>query len=109
MKITDDAGHGIMISSDVRFSASALALSRRQLDMSITGGGRGDDGDVRHSLELKKMACEDMRSSGRTYVNFDLVQMGLGCINSWGAWPLEEYLLKGGEYEFVFYLKPVIN
>jgi beta-galactosidase len=98
-----------MLTSDVRFSASALPLSRRDLDMSITGGGRGDDGDVRHSLELKKLACENMRSAGKTYVNFDLVQMGLGCVNSWGAWPKEEYLLKGGEYEFIFYIRPVRN
>ena len=109
MKVTDDNGTGLMLTSDVRFSASALPLSRRHLDLSLTGGGRGDDGDVRHSLELKKLACEDMRRLGRTYVNFDLAQMGLGCVNSWGAWPKEEYLLKGGDYEFVFYLKPVRN
>lgn len=109
MKLTDDSGKGLMLTSDVRFSASALPLSRRDLDMSITGGGRGDDGDVRHSLELKTLACENMRSAGKTYVNFDLVQMGLGCVNSWGAWPKEEYLLKGGEYEFIFYIRPVRN
>ena len=109
MKVTDDNGTGLMMTSDVKFSASALPLSRRDLDLALTGGGRGDDGDVRHSLELKKLACEDMRSLGRTYINFDLAQMGLGCLNSWGAWPREQYLLKGGDYEFTFYIKPVRN
>ncbi|MBR2609435.1 MAG: hypothetical protein IKC68_06885, partial [Bacteroidales bacterium] len=80
---------------------------RRQLDLSLTGGGRGDKGDVRHSLELKKLACEDMRSLGKTYVNFDLAQMGLGCVNSWGEWPREEYRLKGRPYTFTFYLSPI--
>ena len=109
MKVTDHAGNGLMITSDVRFSGSALPLSRRQLDLSLTGGGRGDNGDVRHSLELKKLACEDMRSQGKTYVNFDLRQMGLGCMNSWGAWPREEHRLKGHPYEFVFYIAPSVN
>ena len=106
MKVTDESGVGLMLTSDVRFSASALPLSRRQLDLSLTGGGRGDKGDVRHSLELKKLACEDMRSLGKTYVNFDLAQMGLGCVNSWGEWPREEYRLKGRPYTFTFYLSP---
>ena len=107
MKVTDESGVGLMVTSDLRFSASALPLSRRQLDLSLTGGGRGDKGDVRHSLELKKLACEDMRSLGKTYVNFDLVQMGLGCVNSWGEWPREEYRLKGQPYTFTFYLSPI--
>jgi beta-galactosidase len=108
MKITDDNGTGLMIASDVRFSASALPLSRRQIDMSITGGVRRDKGDQRHSLELKKFACEGIRSLGKTYVNFDYMQMGLGCINSWGAWPRPEHLLKG-PMQFHFTISPVNN
>jgi beta-galactosidase len=108
MKITDDNGTGLMIASDVRFSASALPLSRRQIDMSITGGVRRDKGDQRHSLELKKFACEGVRSIGKTYVNFDYMQMGLGCINSWGAWPRPEHLLKG-PMQFHFTISPVNN
>lgn len=108
MKVTDDNGTGLMITSDERFSASALPLSRRQLDMSITGGGRRDRGDQRHSLELKKLACENMRSLGKTYVNIDLMQMGLACINSWGAMPLPEHRVKG-EQEFRFIIRPTDN
>ena len=40
-----------------------------------------------------------------TYVNFDLRQMGLGCITSWGALPLEQYMLPYGEYTFEFIIK----
>ena len=109
MKVTDDNGTGLMITSDVKFSASALPISRRQIDMSITGGVRRDKGDQRHSLELKKAACENVRSLGKTYVNFDLRQMGLGCVDSWGAWPREEYLLKAQPMEFRFVLRPVSN
>lgn len=108
MKVTDDNGTGLVIASDVRFSASALPLSRRQIDMSISGGVRRDKGDQRHSLELKKYACEGVRSLGKTYVNFDYMQMGLGCINSWGAWPRQEHLLKG-PMQFHFTISPVNN
>ena len=109
MKMTDENGTGLMITSDVKFSASALPLSRRQLDLSITGGGRGDGGDQRHSLELRKLAYENARSLGKTYVNFDLRQMGLGCEDSWGAWPEPQYLIKGGPMTFYFVVSPVNN
>jgi len=109
IKVTDDNGTGFMLTSDVKFSASALPISRRQIDMSITGGVRRDKGDQRHSLELKKYACENVRSLGKTYVNFDLRQMGLGCVDSWGAWPREEYRIKAAPMEFHFVLRPVNN
>lgn len=110
MKVTDDNGEGLIITSDVKFSASALPLSRRQIDMSITGGGRWNtSGDQRHSLELKKLACENQRSQGKTYVNFDLKQMGVGCIDSWGAWPREEYRINAKPMEFRFVIRPVNN
>ena len=109
LKVTDDNGTGLMITSDVKFSASALPISRRQIDLSITGAGRGDGGDVRHSLDLRKLACENFRSLGKTYVNFDLKQMGLGCEDSWGAWPEPQYLIKGGPMQFYFVIRPVNN
>ena len=108
MKVTDDNGTGLMITSDAKFSASALPLSRRQLDMSITGGGRREGGDQRHSLELKKLACENMRSLGKTYVNFDLRQTGMACVNSWEALPRPEHRVKG-EQEFRFVIRPTDN
>ena len=109
MKVTDDNGTGLMITSDEKFSASALPLGRRQIDMSITGGVRRDKGDQRHSLELKKAACENVRSLGRTYVNFDLRQMGVGGEDSWGSWPRPEYRIKAQPMEFRFVLTPVNN
>lgn len=109
VKLTDDNGTGLMITSDVKFSASALPVSRRHIDLSITGGGRSDGGDQRHSLELKKYACENVRSLGKTYVNFDLMQMGLGCEDSWGAWPIKDYIIDPQPMQFTFVLRPVNN
>lgn len=35
--------------------------------------------------------------------------MGLGCIDSWGAWPLPQYQIPYGDYEFSFILSPVYH
>jgi beta-galactosidase len=33
--------------------------------------------------------------------------MGLGCVNSWGAWPRREYQVAYKDYDFTFAIKPV--
>jgi beta-galactosidase len=33
--------------------------------------------------------------------------MGMGCVNSWGAWPRKEYRLEYKDYDFTFAIKPV--
>ena len=88
------------ISAPEKFSASALPFSRRDIDLSVTGGGRGDRGDQRHSPEL--------REDGLTHVHVDLVQMGLGCENSWGALPLPQYRIPAEPRAFSFRLKPLL-
>ena len=103
IKVLDDNGAGFEISSDVKFSASALPFHWKELDVRMLGNNQA------HSLELKKAAYEGQRSLGTTWVNFDLVQMGLGCVNSWGAWPLYEHLVVPQEYTFRFVIRPVNN
>ena len=100
MRLTDADGCGFEIVSPEKFSASALPFGRRDIDLSVTGGGRGKGGDQRHSLEL--------REDGLTHVNLDLLQMGLGCENAWGAIPREQYRLKPEPREFRFTLKPLL-
>lgn len=108
LRLTNDAGEGLVFGSPKAFSGSALPLSRKQIDMALSGGSRwNQDGDQRHSLELKGLACEGERSLGGTYVNVDLMQMGVGGINSWGTWPLDEYMIPAGEYTFDFVIAPV--
>ena len=103
MKVIDDNGAGFEITSDVKFSASVLPFSWQEMDVRMLGNNQA------HSLELKSSAHENDRSCGRTWVNFDLVQQGLGCINSWGAWPLEQHRVKAQPYQFNFILRPVNN
>ena len=91
-KLTDIDGRGLAIRSDVPFSASALNYLPEDLD-------DGWDKDQRHSGELKPR--------GLTTLSFDLKQMGLGCINSWGAWPLQPYLLPYQDYTFQVVITPI--
>ena len=48
-----------------------------------------------------------MEEADLTNVLIDKAQMGLGCVNSWGALPDPEYMLPYGDYEFTFVMTPV--
>ncbi len=100
-RVLNDNGTGIEISSDAEFSASALPFSTEQMDIKKDA--------PRHSLKLKALAAENRRSEGRTYVNFDLVQMGLGCVTSWSALPLPAYRIQPQPMTFSYTIRPIEN
>ena len=91
---TNKGGNGIQFVGKAPFSASALHYTMESLD-------DGLEKDQRHS-ELVPQT---------DYVNFciDKVQMGLGCVNSWGALPLEKYMVPYQDYDFTFAIKPIQN
>lgn len=91
-RLLNVSGNGLQCVADAPFSASALNYSIESLD-------DGVQKDQRHSPEVAKAP----------YTNFciDKVQMGLGCIDSWGALPAEQYRLPYQDYEFSFILTPV--
>ena len=91
-KQLNDAGRGLQIVADAPFSASALHYTIESLD-------DGWDKAQNHSPEVKE--------ANLTNLCIDKAQMGLGCVNSWGAWPLPQYQLPYGDYEFTFILTPV--
>lgn len=114
-RVTDANGTGLEITSDKKFSASALPFGRKTLDLSI-GDPRPrpnptntQSGKAQHSLEMKALAFENDREKGKTFVNFDMVQMGVGGDNSWGARPMEPYLIHAKEMDFNFIIRPVNN
>ena len=82
----------VEICSDRHFSASAIPFAIPQLD-------NGSPEYVRHP--------GDLVPDGRTHVNIESVQSGLGCVNSWGRLPRPEYLLPYDDYSFNFLLRPV--
>lgn len=91
-KLTDIDGRGLLLRSDAPFSASALNYLQEDLD-------DGESKEQRHSGELKPRNL--------TTLSFDLKQMGLGCIDSWGAWPLQQYLMPYDDYTFRVVITPV--
>lgn len=91
-KMLNAAGTGLQIVAGAPFSASALHYTIESLD---DGLGK----DQRHSEEVEK--------ADLTNVCFDLAQLGLGCVNSWGTIALPEYRVPYGDYEFTFILTPV--
>lgn len=90
--MTNSAGKGITVRSEAPFSASALHYTMESLD----------EGDAKHQTHSPEVAPADV-----TNFLIDKVQMGLGCVNSWGAIPRNEYLLPYGDYSFTFRIEPI--
>lgn len=113
MRVLNEAGLGLEISSDVLFSGSALPFSQKDMDSALDAPVTRPNptnkqaGRATHSLELRSKAFDNSRAEGTTYVNFDLKEMGVGGIDSWGQKPLDEYMVHPAEYEFGFVLRPV--
>ena len=93
-KQVNHAGRGLEFEAAEPFSASALHYTIESLD-------EGTHKVNRHSEEVEKAPL--------TNLLIDKRQMGLGCIDSWGAMPYDEYLMKYGDYDFSFKMTPVSN
>ena len=91
-KIINSNGKGLLIQSDILLSMSALHFFDSDLD----------DGDMKHQRHPGELVPRK-----QTQIHIDYAQMGLGGINSWGTWPLEQYRLEYGNYEYKFVIKPL--
>ncbi len=91
-RVLNKAGRGLEFTSDAPFSASALNYSIESLD-------DGEEKDQRHSPEVGKAPY--------TNICIDKIQMGLGCIDSWGAIPLPQHRVPFKNRTFSLLIKPV--
>ncbi len=91
-KVLNVSGNGLCFSSNGAFSASALNYTQESLD-------EGPEKINRHSSEVEptEMTC----------LCIDGEQMGLGCVDSWGAIPLDEYRLHYQDRSFTLLIQPV--
>ncbi|MCR5159131.1 MAG: DUF4981 domain-containing protein [Prevotella sp.] len=94
-RVLDGNGQGLEFYSNVPMEASAMPYLMSQLD----DGMSKDKAWGHHS--------GDLIPDGRTQVFIQQRQFGLGCVNSWGAWPREEYRLPCKEYDFTFAIRPL--
>ena len=81
--------------SNAPMEASALPYTNDQID------------DGMHKDKAWGHHSGDLIPSGMTTVHVQQKQMGLGCVNSWGAWPRNEYRLPYKDYDFTFAIKPL--
>ena len=93
--VVDNRACGLQFYSNAPMEFSALPYTTEQLD----DGPSKDKIKGRHS--------GDLVPSGMTTVHIQQRQMGLGCVNSWGAWPLPQYRLPYQDYDFTFAIKPL--
>lgn len=95
LQLLDDNGKGLMFYSDAPMETSALNYMTEDLDDGMVKDKRVG----RHSGDLLERPL--------TQVHIQQQQMGLGCVNSWGAWPRQEYQLPYKERSFTFVIHPV--
>lgn len=65
-----------------------------------------DGGPVK---DAKQMHSGDLTARPFTIVHIAQRQMGLGCIDSWGAWPLGKYLIPYADHSFSFIITPGVK
>ena len=94
-RVLDANGHGLEFYSNAPMEASAMPYTMDQLD------------DGMHKDKAWGHHSGDLIAAGKTQVFIQQHQFGLGCVNSWGAWPLEQYRLPYKDYDFTFAIKPV--
>ena len=91
-RVLNAAGTGVEIVSEAPFSAAALHYTIESLDEGV----RKQQG---HSQEVEK--------ADLTNLCIDKIQMGLGCVDSWGAMPLKKYQVPYKDYSFTFIMRPI--
>ncbi len=91
------SGRGLEFSSDAPMECSALPYLVEDLD----AGTVKEHAWGQHSGDLIERPL--------TQVHIQQRQMGLGCVNSWYAWPEKEYMLPLKSYDFTFVIKPLVK
>ena len=94
-RVLDAEGKGLEFYAGAPIEVSALNYLTEDLD----------DGPVKDKVIGRHSG--DLMERPLTQVHIQQRQMGLGCVNSWGAWPREEYMLPYRDYDFTYVIKPV--
>ena len=94
-RVVNAEGKGLEFYSNAPMEASALNFLTEDLD----DGATKDKVIGRHSGDLIERPL--------TQVHIQQRQMGLGCVNSWGAWPRAEYQMPYKDYDFTFAIRPI--
>lgn len=91
-RLLDEKGNGIEIQADSLLSMSA----RPYLDSDL------DEGPEKSQHHTRAIAKRDFIT-----LSIDMKQAGLGCVNSWGAWPSVDYRMPLQNYSYSFVIRPI--
>ena len=91
LTLTDAQGNGLKISSATPLNVTAVPLNKFDL----------------YQLKEAPRHSSAVALSDTTTVRIDILQMGVGGDNSWGAMPHDEFLIPAKEYQFTFTLTPL--
>ena len=94
-RVVDAKGRGLEFYSNAPMEASALNYLVADLD----------DGPIKEKTWGHHSG--DLIERPLTQVHIQQRQMGLGCVNSWGAWPEKPYLMPYQDYDFTFAIRPL--
>lgn len=92
LTMTNTKGKGIKVEGESVLNIGAIPYTVDQLDPEVNK-------KQYHSGELVEAPTINF--------NVDLEQMGIGGVDSWGAWPLEKYHLKFKNYSYSYWIKPI--
>lgn len=87
------AGEGLKF-----YGTQPLEMTSMNYETADLDGGRVKEAHHWHS--------GDLVARNYTVVHIAQRQMGLGCVDSWGAWPLEKYRIPYANHEFTFVIEP---
>lgn len=93
-KVTNEYGKGLEFYGTAPMECSALNFLAEDLD---DGADKG-----RHQSHSGDLTPRDF-----TVVKVAARQLGMGCVNSWGAWPREEYRMPYKDYNFTYVIRPL--
>ena len=94
--VTDSASEGLSFYGFAPMECSTLNFMTSDLD----------DGENKYAQQSHS---GDLVARDFSVVHISSRQMGLGCINSWGARPLGKYMLPYGNYDFSFVIRPLVK
>lgn len=92
LTLTNAAGKGLKFTGLPLLSISALPYAMEDLDPGTS---------------KKNIHPADLEKRDWVYVNLDLIQMGVGGDNSWGAMPYNRYRIFPKNYSYSFKISPV--
>ncbi len=93
--VTSTSGTGLLATAEFESHKSGTAeLAQNGLSVSASRYSKQQLEDADYDFQIA--------AERRTYLNLDGAQMGVGGNDSWGAFPLDEYLLPNQDYHYRF-------